>query len=155
MKLSTAIIAGFALLGAASAASAAIITVSEAYDYGTYGGYDQVTFEISTPVALTDLNVSGYDFGAVGPGAYYWHGGDPYEYGYTTADVYAAIGANTASGSFADIYGDADYQTGMTQVGTLTINSGVPEPTTWALMLLGVGGVGFAMRSSRKAVLAA
>lgn len=34
------------------------------------------------------------------------------------------------------------------------IFSGVPEPTTWALMLLGFGGMGVAMRRSRKRVIA-
>jgi hypothetical protein len=29
-------------------------------------------------------------------------------------------------------------------------NSGVPEPGTWAMMLLGFGGIGFAMRRGRK-----
>jgi hypothetical protein len=32
--------------------------------------------------------------------------------------------------------------------------TGVPEPATWALMLLGFGGIGFAMRRSRKPALA-
>jgi hypothetical protein len=29
-------------------------------------------------------------------------------------------------------------------------NSGIPEPATWAMMLLGFGGIGFAMRRSRR-----
>ncbi len=32
--------------------------------------------------------------------------------------------------------------------------TGVPEPATWALMLLGFGGIGFAMRRGRKPALA-
>lgn len=32
--------------------------------------------------------------------------------------------------------------------------AGVPEPATWALMLLGFGGIGFAMRRGRKPALA-
>ena len=32
--------------------------------------------------------------------------------------------------------------------------TGVPEPATWAMMLLGFGGVGFAMRRRRSSVLA-
>lgn len=35
--------------------------------------------------------------------------------------------------------------------GTLTvINSAVPEPATWGLMLLGFGGMGFSMRRNRR-----
>ena len=31
----------------------------------------------------------------------------------------------------------------------------VPEPATWALMLIGIGGLGAALRSSRKSALVA
>ncbi len=35
--------------------------------------------------------------------------------------------------------------------GTLTVvNSAVPEPATWGLMLLGFGGMGFSMRRNRR-----
>jgi hypothetical protein len=40
-----------------------------------------------------------------------------------------------------------------TYSGTLNITA-VPEPATWALMLLGFGGIGFAMRRRRRPVLA-
>jgi hypothetical protein len=39
------------------------------------------------------------------------------------------------------------YNTGFTAVFTAP---GVPEPTTWAMLLLGIGGLGAAMRSSRR-----
>ena len=43
----------------------------------------------------------------------------------------------------------ADGQVGSI-AGTLTVvNSAVPEPATWALMLLGFGGMGFSMRRNR------
>lgn len=32
----------------------------------------------------------------------------------------------------------------------IPVNTGVPEPATWALMLLGFGGIGMAMRRSRR-----
>ena len=35
------------------------------------------------------------------------------------------------------------------------LNPGIPEPATWALMLIGVGGVGFGLRSRRTKVAAA
>jgi hypothetical protein len=46
--------------------------------------------------------------------------------------------------------------TGGAESGNLTFQlaPGVPEPATWALMLLGFGGIGFAMRRNRKPVLA-
>jgi hypothetical protein len=158
MKLSTAIIAGVALLGAAttaSVASAAVITVSEAYDYyNVYGGSDQVVFQINTPIALTDLKVSGQDFGPVAAGAYNFVGGDPDEGGGPIyADVFISTASHTATGYFGDVYGDADYQIPLQQVGTLSIG-GVPEPAAWGLMLVGFGGIGAAMRSSRKVAAA-
>ena len=38
--------------------------------------------------------------------------------------------------------------------GSITIRPAVPEPATWAMMLLGFGAVGFAMRRRRSPVLA-
>ena len=39
------------------------------------------------------------------------------------------------------------------EVDNLAINA-VPEPATWAMMLLGFGAVGFAMRRRRQPVMA-
>ena len=38
--------------------------------------------------------------------------------------------------------------------GSITIRQAVPEPATWAMMLIGFGAVGFAMRRRRAPVLA-
>ena len=40
------------------------------------------------------------------------------------------------------------------EAGTLSFFAAVPEPGTWALMLLGFGGIGMAMRRRRRPVLA-
>ena len=37
----------------------------------------------------------------------------------------------------------------------LVVNAGVPEPTVWALMLIGVGGIGWKARTNRKLAVAA
>jgi hypothetical protein len=56
-------------------------------------------------------------------------------------------------GSYALNFGGTTTDAGG-EAGTLSFFSAVPEPSTWALMLLGFGGIGFAMRRQRaKAVL--
>ena len=37
----------------------------------------------------------------------------------------------------------------------LTINSAAPEPAAWALMMVGVGGMGAALRTRRRKAVAA
>jgi hypothetical protein len=57
-----------------------------------------------------------------------------------------------SGGSFSLVLGDATFRTpGTANIsGTFTyISPSVPEPATWAMMLLGFGAVGFAMRRSR------
>lgn len=38
------------------------------------------------------------------------------------------------------------------QFGTQAVNAAVPEPATWAMMLVGFGGIGFAMRRRKSKV---
>jgi hypothetical protein len=39
-------------------------------------------------------------------------------------------------------------------VGATLIPGGIPEPATWALMIVGMGGVGAALRTRRRQSLA-
>jgi PEP-CTERM motif len=48
-----------------------------------------------------------------------------------------------------DIFSD---NSGSLQINVAGISSGVPEPSTWAMMLLGFAGLGFAFRQSRRRV---
>jgi hypothetical protein len=77
----------------------------------------------------------------------------------------AAFGTNTLTGT--EIGETVIYRTNATsyQVGTFgvidgsvfggrTFAPGVPEPATWAMMLLGFGGIGMAMRRRRNPALA-
>jgi hypothetical protein len=88
----------------------------------------------------------------------YQLGGGPY----VSQTNYLGLGAlstssNIATGSFS---AEAIKNTGFTQ-GSVTFNvgavalPGVPEASTWALMLVGVCGIGGALRSGRRAIAAA
>ena len=52
--------------------------------------------------------------------------------------------------NFVDRYAALTQLNGISGEGTPTTNRAVPEPATWALMLLGFGGIGMSMRRSRK-----
>lgn len=56
--------------------------------------------------------------------------------------------------AFSGGLSDNLYTTLLSQNISGYIIAAVPEPATWALMLLGFGGIGFAMRRSRKPALA-
>lgn len=57
-----------------------------------------------------------------------------------TGTVYTSATITTSGGGFADLK----------QLRVITATGAVPEPATWALMLLGFGGIGVAMRRSRR-----
>ena len=50
--------------------------------------------------------------------------------------------------------GGNDDSWGIDNLSVTSSTGGVPEPATWALMLLGFGGLGTALRSRRRATLA-
>jgi PEP-CTERM motif len=65
---------------------------------------------------------------------------------YSRGSFTLPAGVNTISGTFDGVvgFGDADF----------VVTTSVPEPATWALMLIGFGGLGGAIRSRRRAVAA-
>lgn len=113
---------------------------------------------------VSDLQIGGgngyagvQDFGAVGPGVYTAFIGDN-EFGSSTGYVYASKGIYHASANFADIL-CCDYDGGVTGAytnqydGSLVLAGNAPEPSTWAMLMLGFAGLGYAgfRSSSRKA----
>lgn len=79
---------------------------------------------------------------AGGCGAIHWDGPQTFSFG--------------SGGSFSVALNDVTFGTpGSAQVGgTFTLlSASVPEPGTWAMMLIGFGAVGFAMRRNRKQLL--
>ncbi|MDB5483705.1 MAG: hypothetical protein JWO83_4758 [Caulobacteraceae bacterium] len=147
MKLSTIVIAGFALASTAGAASAA--QVFESYNYYS-GDYANIFVTNNSASTYSDVTINGVDLGSVAPGASSanYYAGDPCEGGPCFALVTVTVGASTSTGNF--YLPDYDFNT--TQlVGTI---STVPEPAAWALMLVGVGAVGASLRASRRTKLA-
>ena len=70
---------------------------------------------------------------------------------YTDPGVYARYG--TASSSGIGGFSFSGQARGNTSIDNLEAIAGaVPEPSTWAMMLVGFGGVGFAMRRRRNHV---
>ena len=150
MKLSTLIIAGMALAGAASQASATA-SVFEQYNY-TYGS-DTASVGVTNndTFAYTDVVVNGVDLGALAAGASAsTNVGDPYEGG-ATAGVIAITTASHGNGAGTFGLGDFD-DANLHGLGTITF--AVPEPAAWALMLVVLGGLGMAMRRRRAALTA-
>jgi hypothetical protein len=66
-----------------------------------------------------------------------------------TFELTFAGGTSSATlGGFVDRYASLSQLGGISGEGTPV--GGVPEPATWAMMLLGFGGIGMAMRRSRR-----
>ena len=65
-----------------------------------------------------------------------------------------AIASGAGNSAFTGNVGGTEYyaQFGTSVIGDATvISNGVPEPSTWAMMLLGFGGLGFlAYRKAQK-----
>lgn len=75
----------------------------------------------------------------------------------TVAGVSTTTWLNTSFASFGLTPGDSVYAFGQgatSDTFTVRVGSAVPEPSTWAMMLLGFGGIGIAVRRKRAPVLA-
>lgn len=166
MKLSTTIAGATlaaSLLMSVAANATQYATVTETYDnYNFDAAFMHVTN--TTSFAFTNIQISGGDNGgftdygplAVGASADFLMGdNENYFIGSQgTALVTVVAHGHTFSGSFTDVLGDPDVDTGPTKVGMLGVGA-VPEPASWALMLAGFGFLGVSMRSSRRNTVAA
>lgn len=146
MKLSTIITAAAALAGATSIATSAsaVATVYESYNYSS-GDYATIYVTNNDSAAYSDVMINGTDLGSLAAGATSAavYIGDPCEGG--------ACGVTVSVNGKASSFFTPDYDYPTTQsIGTITA---VPEPAAWALMLVGFGGLGMAIRR-RKALAA-
>jgi hypothetical protein len=70
--------------------------------------------------------------------------------GYDTLNFYGTGG--TVNPGFLNVTSVTFYGSGSQELDNITVNGGVPEPASWAMMLGGFGLVGGAMRRRRTAV---
>jgi len=154
MKLSTAIIAGVALAGAAlsvSGANAAVLLGQ--YNSNSSGDFGTVAVHNDGATAYSDVVINGTDFGALAAGQStgYTNVGDN-ESG-SNPVTFTVVNGATYTFSTTDALSDCDYACTSSQ--TFLTSQAVPEPASWALMLVGVGALGLTMRSKRQTAVTA
>jgi hypothetical protein len=121
------------------------------------------------PLVPSSLSFIDYPGGALTYNNLYFPGGSPidcaFPYSGTFVDVFG-VAFTVAGGYTVDLWGDGDlhgpgtttYGVGVTdgtqglayQFDGVSAAAGVPEPSTWALMLIGFGGLGFGLRQARR-----
>ena len=163
-----------ALTGAFAGAGASQASVIYAFQQ-TFGGSQVAAFTYTSPdfiglfreVALGDLDACSLAVGTCGPQRFYVDatplsgGPDRYDviglgragssgvFGGAYFFYYFENGALGRAGVYGEGSGDFNFRLTVTEVAAPI--SGTPEPGTWALMVLGFGGLGAAMRR-RKAL---
>jgi len=163
MKFSTtlAIAASLSLMGAGASNAASLF-----YTFSPGSYYDYAGSLIDTPVTgsfdfdtvtgiLSNVNYTSVS-GTFNTGAEYTPGDATQiffgQFG-GNYDVYQLAGSLNNGGTVA-INSGTHPSIFINAGGSLTTGT-VPEPATWAMMLVGLGGIGAAMRSRRKLAVAA
>ena len=152
MKLSTAIIAGVALAGAAlsvSSANAAVLLGQ----YNSSGDFGTVAVQNDGVTAYSDVVINNTDFGALAAGATtgYTNVGDAE--GGSNPVTFTVVNGATYTFSTTDALNDCEGFCISSQ--TFLTSQAVPEPASWALMLVGVGALGLTMRLKRQTAVTA
>ena len=149
MKLSTAIIAGMALAGASvSTANAAVLLGV----YDSSGDHGTVAITNNDTTAYSDVIINGADLGAlaVGGTTAFQNTGD----NESGSNPVSFTVVNNQTYTFATTDQLNDCESACTSSQTFA-TPGVPEPASWALMLVGVGALGVTLRSRRKIAVVA
>ncbi len=171
MKLTTFVAGAAAIAGAASiAAPASSAQIFETYQYTNGDDNAAVFVRNNTATPWADVTISGSyccsttDYGPLAPNT----NTPMFSIGDNENEVYGADGTVTVTIAYVGGGGEVDYLTDHLydidepvgyQVGgdyTDPVPAYVvPEPATWALMILGFGALGGALRARRKTALAA
>jgi len=125
------------------------------------------TFDPLVPTSLSFVDYSGPPAGALTYNNLFFPGGSPidcdYPFSGTFLDVFGAA-FTIAGGYTVDLWGDGaepgigdTYGVGVTngvsqldyQFDGVSAVAGVPEPSTWAMMLIGFGGLAWSLRRAR------
>ena len=159
-SLPLALGAALSLMGPSASNAAALLhytfSPSSYYDYGSSAVNTPVTgsFDFDTVTgALSNVNYTSVS-GNFTTGAEY-NPGDATEiyfgqFGSSNYDVYQLARSLIGGGTIA-ISSGTHPSIPISAGGSLTTTSigAVPEPTTWAMMLLGIGALGFVLRRQR------
>ena len=138
----------------ASAAFSSVISggpgsFSDSFAFSIAGQPGQTNVQVSTLLLNGSQNINFTSITLDGMSVFTKTSSDPNpETWAILVPVYLLIGNHTIN-----VAGNVNSPNG-SYSGTINIQPGVPEPATWAMMMLGFGGMGLAMRRRRKPVLA-
>ncbi len=95
-----------------------------------------------------DSNLTGHPYDINGINDVPAAGGEPFN-AYIPIDAEAGFDYADVNGGLFQVIGGGDYS-----LASISLTSSAPEPAAWALMLVGVGGLGARLRSGRRHAVA-
>ncbi len=144
-----------------------MVIVSNQAGAGPYVGWQfqyhsepTITFHFAGPSTVTSVSVAVDNTGVGGvsaPGTLVINGVSytPVVTSFSASSEWLTVSGLSLSGSSLTLMPDSNPNA-WTFISEVTFNgaTGVPEPASWALMLVGFGGLGVALRSRRRTAIA-